>query len=34
MADGSVRSISYSVSLSTFRNLGDRDDGQVLGNDF
>jgi prepilin-type N-terminal cleavage/methylation domain-containing protein len=34
MADGSVRSISYSVSLYTFRNLGDRDDGQVLGNDF
>jgi len=32
MADGSVRIISYSVSLTTFNALGTRDGGEVIGN--
>jgi prepilin-type processing-associated H-X9-DG protein len=34
LADGSVRLISYSISSTTFRNLGNISDGKVLGNDF
>ena len=34
LGDGSVRSISYGVSATTFLNLGRRDDGNVLGNDW
>jgi hypothetical protein len=34
LVDGSVRSVSYSISLTTFSNLGSRNDGQVLGSDF
>jgi len=32
LADGSVRFIPFSISLTTFANLGNRADGQVLGN--
>jgi prepilin-type N-terminal cleavage/methylation domain-containing protein len=31
LADGSVRFLSYSINPTTFRYLGDRADGQVLG---
>ena len=31
LADGSVRMISESIDLATYRNLGDRNDGNVLG---
>lgn len=31
MADGSVRFLSQNVDMTTFKNLADRDDGQVLG---
>jgi len=34
MCDGGVRFVRYSVSQATFQNLGVRNDGQVLGNDF
>jgi prepilin-type N-terminal cleavage/methylation domain-containing protein len=35
LTDGSVRSISYSVSRTTFKRLGNRNDGQVVnGSDF
>jgi len=33
-ADGSVRSLSYSLQLSVFRFLGDRSDGQAIIGDF
>jgi prepilin-type N-terminal cleavage/methylation domain-containing protein/prepilin-type processing-associated H-X9-DG protein len=33
-ADGSVHHISYSISLATFRNLGNIRDGQVVTGDF
>jgi prepilin-type N-terminal cleavage/methylation domain-containing protein len=32
--DGSVRSVSYSISLATWRALGTRNGGEVLGNDW
>jgi hypothetical protein len=31
LMDGSVRSISSNIDLTTWRNLGQRSDGQVLG---
>ncbi|WP_013630822.1 DUF1559 domain-containing protein [Rubinisphaera brasiliensis] len=31
LADGSVRFVSENIDLTTYRNLGNRDDGQVLG---
>jgi len=34
LCDGSVRMISYSISLATFTNLGATGDGQALGSDF
>jgi prepilin-type N-terminal cleavage/methylation domain-containing protein len=34
LADGSARFISYAISSTTFRNLGNISDGKVLGNDF
>jgi len=34
LADGSVRLINYSISLTTFSHLGNFRDGQVLGPDF
>lgn len=33
MADGSVRTVSYSISNATFQNLTNRQDGQVIGSD-
>jgi hypothetical protein len=33
LADGSVRSISYSVDRNLFRNLGDKSDGQPINID-
>jgi hypothetical protein len=32
-ADGSVHFLAYSISLATFQNLGNENDGQVLGSD-
>jgi prepilin-type processing-associated H-X9-DG protein len=32
-ADGSVRSISYTIDSVTFKNLGDKSDGQVINLD-
>ncbi|OWK36945.1 hypothetical protein FRUB_07867 [Fimbriiglobus ruber] len=32
LADGSIRFISYSINMTTWTNLGARNDGQVLGN--
>jgi len=34
LCDGSVRFVGFSVSATTFANLGQRNDGQVLGNDW
>jgi len=34
LCDGSVRFVSNSVSLATWRAVGSRDQGEVLGNDF
>ena len=34
LGDASVRMISYSIRATTFNNLGNRYDGNVLGNDF
>jgi prepilin-type N-terminal cleavage/methylation domain-containing protein len=34
LCDGSVRFIPYSISLTTFKNLGNIRDGQVLGKDW
>ncbi|MEZ6145981.1 MAG: hypothetical protein R3B91_11310 [Planctomycetaceae bacterium] len=31
LMDGSVRSISENIDLQTWRNLAERNDGQVLG---
>jgi hypothetical protein len=31
MCDGSVRNVSYSISLATHRNLGNRADGSTIG---
>jgi prepilin-type N-terminal cleavage/methylation domain-containing protein/prepilin-type processing-associated H-X9-DG protein len=33
-ADGGVRPVSYSVSRTTFARLGDRSDGEVVGDDY
>ena len=30
LCDGSIRSLSYSIDLSTFQSLGNRQDGQVI----
>jgi prepilin-type processing-associated H-X9-DG protein len=34
LCDGSVRFVSNSVSMATWRAVGSRDQGEVLGNDF
>jgi prepilin-type N-terminal cleavage/methylation domain-containing protein/prepilin-type processing-associated H-X9-DG protein len=34
MADGSVRFVSNTISLATWRAIGSRDGGEILGNDF
>jgi hypothetical protein len=34
MADGSVRTITYSISYGTFYNIGTRSGGEVLGSDW
>ena len=34
LCDGSVRFITFSITAATFANLGQRNDGQVLGSDF
>ncbi len=34
LCDGSVRTVSYSITQSTFANLGNISDGNVLGSDF
>ena len=34
LADGSVRTVTWSISQTTFFNLGHKSDGNVLGNDF